>query len=103
MRIMVKFSIPVEAGNAVIRSGKMDKVFPLLLADLKPEAAYFFPSEGNRSGFMIINMQEPWQVADTVERFFFGFNAKVELMPVMTGEDLHKALSGVKGIVERYG
>ncbi len=42
-------------------------------------------------------------IADTVERFFFGLNAKVELTPVMNGEDLHKALSGVPNIVENYG
>ncbi|HXQ51305.1 MAG TPA: hypothetical protein VN802_09455 [Stellaceae bacterium] len=103
MRIMVKFSIPVEAGNSALRSGKLDKVFQQLLADLKPEAGYFFPSGGDRSGFFVVNMQEPSQIAETVERFFFGLNAKVDMVPVMNGEDLHKALSGIKGIIERYG
>ncbi len=50
-----------------------------------------------------MNLEDSWQVADTVERFFFGLDAKVELTPVMNGEDLHKALSGVPDIVERYG
>ncbi len=103
MRIMVKFSVPVAAGNAAIRSGKLEKVFGQLLEDLKPEAGYFYPGGGERAGFFIVNMEESWQVADTVERFFFGLNAKVELTPVMNGEDLHKALSGVPDIVERYG
>ncbi len=48
-------------------------------------------------------MEDSWRVADTVERFFFGLNARVELTPVMNDEDLHKALSGVPDIVERYG
>ncbi len=103
MRIMVKFSVPVEAGNAAIRSGKLEKVFEQLLEDLKPEAGYFYPGGGERAGFFIVNMEDSWQVADTVERFFFGLNAKMELTPVMNGEDLHKALSGVPNIVERYG
>ena len=103
MRIMVKFSVPVEAGNAAIRSGKLEKVFEQLLEDLKPEAGYFYPGGGERAGFFVIDMEDSWQVADTVERFFFGLNAKVELTPVMNGEDLHKALSGVPDIVERYG
>ncbi len=103
MRIMVKFSVPVEAGNAAIRSGKLEKVFEQLLEDLKPEAGYFYPGGGERAGFFIVNMEDSWQVADTVERFFFGLNAKVELTPVMNGEDLHKALSGVPNIVENYG
>ncbi len=100
---MVKFSVPVEAGNAAIRSGKLEKVFEQLLEDLKPEAGYFYPGGGERAGFFIVNMEDSWQVADTVERFFFGLNAKVELTPVMNGEDLHKALSGVPNIVENYG
>jgi hypothetical protein len=103
MRVMVKFSIPTEAGNSVLRSGKLDTVFPQLLADLKPEAAYFYASGGDRAGFLVIDMKEPWQIADTIERFFFGFDAKVEMVPVMNADDLHKALSGVKGIIERYG
>jgi hypothetical protein len=37
------------------------------------------------------------------ERFFFGLNAKVEMMPVMALEDLQKGLSSVEGIVQRYG
>ena len=103
MRIMVKFSVPVEAGNAAIRSGKLQKVFEQLLEDLKPEAGYFYPGGGERAGFFIVNMEDSWQVADTVERFFFGLDAKVELTPVMNGEDLHKALDGVPNIVENYG
>jgi hypothetical protein len=103
MRIMVKFSVPVEAGNAAIRSGKLEKVFQQLLEDLKPEAGYFYPSGGERAGFFVVNMEDSWQVADTVERFFFGLNAKVELTPVMNGDDLHKALSGVPDTVGRYG
>ena len=103
MRIMIKFSIPVAAGNSALRSGKLQKVFDQLLADLKPEAGYFYPDGGERGGFFVVNMQEPSQVAETVERFFFGLDAKVELVPVMNGDDLHKALSGMKSIVERYG
>ena len=104
MRTMIKFSFPVETGNSLLRSGKLEKVMQQLTSDLKPEAGYFFPSsEGERGGFVVIDMQEPWQIADTVERLFFGLNAKVELVPVMNGEDLHKAFSALKGVIERYG
>jgi hypothetical protein len=103
MRIMVKFSFPVDVGNALLRSGKLQKSFEQLVQDIKPEAGYFYPTGGERGGFFVINMEEPWQVADTIERFFFGLNAKVEMVPVMNADDLHKALSGVNGIIARYG
>ena len=43
MRMMARFTIPVESGNELIRSGKLNQSFERLMEDLKPEAAYFFP------------------------------------------------------------
>ncbi len=103
MRVMIKFAIPVDAGNEEIRSGKMQKVFQQLTEDLKPEAGYFFPEGGERAGFFVVDMRESSQVAEIVERFFFGMNAKVELVPVMNAEDLQKALSAVQETIQRYG
>jgi hypothetical protein len=37
------------------------------------------------------------------ERFFFGLNAKVEFVPVMSPADLEKGLSGVQNTIQRYG
>ena len=39
MRVMVRFSFPVDAGNAAIRTGKVEKVFQQMMEHLKPEAA----------------------------------------------------------------
>jgi hypothetical protein len=48
MRVMVRFSFPVDAGNAAIRTGKVEKVFQQMMEDLKPEAAYFHAVDGDR-------------------------------------------------------
>jgi len=103
MRVMVKFSFAVDAGNAAIRTGKVEKVFQQLMEDLKPEAAYFHAVDGDRGGFFVVNMQESSQIADIAERLFFGVNAKIELVPVMTADDLRKGLSGVQETIQRYG
>jgi hypothetical protein len=103
MRIMVKFAFPVEAGNTAIRDGKVEKVFQGILEELKPEAAYFFPEGGERAGLFVVEMKESSQVADIAERFFFGLNARIEMVPVMAPEDLQKGLSGVPDIIQRYG
>ena len=100
---MIKFALPTDAGNAAIRDGKVAKVFQSLTEELKPEAAYFFPEGGERAGFFVVDMRESSQIADIAERFFFGLNARIELLPVMNAEDLHKGLAGVPGIIERYG
>ena len=103
MRMMIKFSFPVDAGNAAIRTGKVEKVFQQLIEDLKPEAAYFHAVDGNRGGFFVVNMQESSQIAEIAERLFFGVSAKIELVPVMTADDLRKGLSGVQATIQRYG
>jgi len=103
MRVMIKFAFPVDAGNDAIRSGKMENVFQGILEELKPEAAYFFPERGERAGLFVVDMKESSQVAEIAERFFFGLNARIEMVPVMSREDLQKGLSGVQGIIQRYG
>ena len=103
MRVMIKFSFPTEFGNTAIRNGKVEKVMQQLIEDLEPEASYFYPEGGLRAGHFVVNMDDSSQVAGAVERFCFGLNAKVDLVPVMNAEDLHKALSGLNDIAERYG
>jgi len=102
MRVMVRFSFPVDAGNAAIRTGKVEKVFQQMTEDLKPEAAYFHAVDGDRGGFFIVNMHDSSEIADIAERLFFGLNAKIELAPVMTIDDLRKGLSGVQKTIRRY-
>src|SRR5947207_5619988 len=103
MRVMIKFALPVEASNTAARSGKLEKVFKQIHEDLKPEAAYFFAQDGQRGGLFIVDMQDSSQIADFAERFFFGLNAKVEFVPVMSAADLEKGLSGVQNTIQRYG
>ena len=103
MRVMIKFALPVEDSNEAARSGRLQKVFQQLAEDLKPEASYFFPTGGERGGFFVVDMQQSSQIAEIAERFFFGLNAKIEMVPVMSAEDLQKALSGVQGTIQRYG
>lgn len=103
MRVMVKFRFPVETGNDVVRTGKVAQVFQGLMEELKPEAAYFFPEGGERAGLFVVDMQQSPQVASTCERFWFGLNASIELVPVMNADDLQTALAGIESIVQRYG
>ena len=103
MRMMARFQFPVDVGNELIRSGKVGQVFEQLTADLKPEAVYLYPEQGARGGIFVFDMQESSSVAAVVERFSFGLQAKIELFPVMTPDDLQKGLAEVPNIVEQYG
>jgi hypothetical protein len=93
MRMMLKFNIPVEAGNAAIKEGTLGAIAESLMSQLKPEAAYFGLIDGKRGGMIFFDLAEPSQIIDVVEPLFVGLNATTELVPVMNGDDLRKGLS----------
>jgi hypothetical protein len=104
MRMLLRVSIPVEAGNATAKAGTMGSTIEKILGDLKPEAAYFFADDnGNRSGSIVFDLQDTSQIPAVAEPWFLAFNAKVSLRPVMTPQDLAKAGSSIAASVANFG
>lgn len=102
MRVMIKFEFPTDSGNAIVGSGKINDIFQKVMEDFQPEAAYFFPSNGQRGGVLFVNMQDSSEVALKAERLWIALGAKVEMTPVMAVDDLMKGLAEIPGIVERF-
>jgi len=102
MRFLIKVSIPVEAGNAAAKAGKLGATIQSILADLKPEAVYFTDDNGQRTGFLFIQMQDASQIPAIAEPWFLAFNASVEIHPVMVPDDLAKAGSSIEAAVKKY-
>ena len=65
MRFMMKVSMPVEAGNLAARSG-FDTI-PKILAELKPEAAYFIAEHGKRTGVLFLDIQDASRIPAIAE------------------------------------
>jgi len=104
MRMLLRVSIPVEAGNAAIKAGTLGSTIEGLLAKLKPEAAYFFADDnGNRSGSIVFDLQDPSQIPAVAEPWFLALNAKVSMRPVMTPQDLGKAGPALAEAAKQYG
>lgn len=93
MRMMLKISIPVEAGNNAIKDGSLPSTIQGLIERLKPEASYFFPEDGQRTALFVFDMHEASQIPALVEPLFMGMHAAVALFPVMNAEDLQKGLA----------
>ncbi len=104
MRMLLRVSIPVESGNAAAKAGTLGTTIEKILADLKPEAAYFIADDdGNRSGSMVFDMQDQSQIPSVAEPWFLAFNAKVSIRPVMTPQDLAKAGPSIANAAKQYG
>jgi hypothetical protein len=101
MRCALQIKIPAEAGNAAFKSGKLGESIAAFVEKWRPEAAYFFPREGQRSTLFIVNVDDPSQIPALVEPFFVGLNAEVELTPVMNFEDLKKGLGAIEKELRR--
>jgi len=104
MRMLLRVSIPVDAGNAAAKAGTLGSTIEQILADLKPEAAYFFADDnGNRSGSIVFDMRDTSEIPAVAEPWFLAFNAKVSLRPIMNPQDLAKAGPSIGKAVKQYG
>ena len=92
MRVMLKFTLPVEKGNQAFKDGSLGKTLEVLMTELKPEATYFSPLEGKRGGMLFFDLAEPSKIVEVVEPLFLNLNAAVEIVPVMSGDDLRKGI-----------
>src|SRR5438094_269408 len=71
MRCLLKVSIPVETGNAAISDGTLPRTIESILAEVKPEAAYFADENGNRTGSRIRLGDRVWvQTISRAQRFW---------------------------------
>ncbi len=102
MRMMMRFTVPVEAGNEAMRTGALGGL-PKILEALKPEAAYFGAENGERGGYIVFDMQDPSQIPAAAEPFFLAFNAKVTIFPVMNADDLAKASPAIDKALKEHG
>lgn len=95
MRMMLRWTVPVEKGNAMVDDGSMGTMIETLMGKLKPEAAYFLAERGKRAGMVFFDMKEPSDIPRIAEVLFRGSDASVEFVPVMNADDLKKALGSL--------
>lgn len=104
MRMLLRVSIPAEAGNAAAKAGTLGSTVEKIVAELKPEAAYFFADdEGRRCGAVVFDMKDSSQIPAISEPWFLAFNAVVSLRPAMNAQDLAAGAAGIAKAAKQYG
>jgi hypothetical protein len=96
--MMMKVSIPVEAGNRGIKEGLLPKTMMAFVDQMKPEASYFAPEGGTRTAFFVFDLKDPTMIPTVAEPFFSNLNASIEMTPVMNLEDMK---AGVEKAMKR--
>lgn len=92
MRMMLRVSVPTVEGNKALKDGSLGKLIEQSLSELKPEAAYFTAENGQRTAYLFVDIGDSSEMPYYAERFFLGFNATVDFIPVMNAEELKKGL-----------
>jgi len=93
MRVMAKITVPVESGSQAVKDGRIGKLIQAAAERWKPEAMYFGPSGGRRAAFMVFDMPDPSDMVPFAEPWFQEVNADVEVIPVMSGDDVQKGIA----------
>ena len=92
MRFIVRAKIPTEAGNKMVKDPKFIQNLEGYINKVESEASYFFEADGNRVFVFVVNMDSADMIPNIAEPLFQGMNANVEFHPVMSLDDLKKAV-----------
>jgi hypothetical protein len=92
MRLMLKFTIPVDKGNEALADGTMAPAIEALVKKVNAEAAYFMVLDGERAG-LVFEESDQARLPDINEPLFAALDAYVEIVPALTLEDLKRGLA----------
>ena len=92
MRLMMKFVIQVERGNETAKDGTQMKAIEALLKATNAEAAYFTMIDGERGGYIFFEEADQAQLTLLNEPMMAALDAAIEIVPVLSFDDLKRGL-----------
>ena len=88
MRLMLRFTIPIEKGNEAEADGSLSKAIKELVEQVQPESAYFHLQDGKRAGTIFFEESDQARMAVINEPLFAKLNASIEIQPAVSLEEL---------------
>ena len=92
MLLMMRFTIPVERGNAAAKEGRLEHAIESLVEATDAEAAYFTMINGERGGYIFFEETDQAQLTQLNESLMAALDAAIVIVPVLSLEDLKHAL-----------
>ena len=102
MRFLVKATLPVDAGNALVRDPNFGGRIQEIMDDIRPEAVYFAVADGQRTVYAVIDLEGTYELPRIVEPFWLALGANVELIPAMDRSDFGQAAQFIEQAVQKY-
>jgi hypothetical protein len=96
VKFLLRLHFPTEHGNKMLQDPNFQQKLEGVLNQIKPEAVYFGPVEGERGIYMIVNMTSADMMAGIGEPLWMALNCKLDVTPVMELSDLKKGLQGLQ-------
>jgi hypothetical protein len=84
--------MPTEFGNKLLQDPNFPKKLEGVISQIKPEAVYFTPIDGERGIYMIVDLPSADMIATISEPLWMMFNCKLDLQPLMEMKDLQQGL-----------
>ena len=103
MKYIMKVRMSIDEGNEALSDPQFGHKMNDLLAEIKAEAAYFTAIDGQRGGYVIVNINDASEIPAIAEPFFLWLGADLEFFPVMRPEDLAKAGPAIGAAVKKWG
>ena len=88
MRLMLRFTIPVERGNEAEADGSLSLAIKELIEKVQPEAAYFHLQDGMRAGTVVFEETDQARLAMINAPLFAKLNAAIEIQPAVSMQEL---------------
>ena len=102
MKFLVKATMPIESGNAIIHSPNWSQQIEQVLGDLRPEAAYFAVANGQRTIYAVVDLADSSELPRIVEPLWLALKADVEVIPIMDQADFGKAAAHIEQAAKKY-
>lgn len=97
MRMLIRIRPGLQAANGAIADGSMRTAMQRAHEQLKPEASYFLPQDGQRTALFICDLSDESQLVAMLDPFFSNLDAKIDVYPVMNFDDLRAGLDQLSG------